>query len=226
MYYLWQEKWKWLILSMNEALSWLHESNLILSTNWIIFHDTHFAFWNISTLFFRNKNFKVVKEKFHCISPPLLPENNYWNCVNRKIYHKKVKEYISFKRKVCEISYTTKSNKIIKKQPPEVFCKKGVLSNFIEKRLQRKCFLVNIAKFLRTSILKNICERLLLIISSSSWKSISDKCLTYLLCFKRNIFKKGTLQNSQKKCAYYYLIMVLLWYRYNPNYSRIMAKIM
>ena len=34
--------------------------------------------------------------------------------------------------------------------------------NFIEKRLQHKCFSVNIAKFLRTSILNNMCERLLL----------------------------------------------------------------
>ena len=34
--------------------------------------------------------------------------------------------------------------------------------NFIKKRLQHKCFLVNIAKFLSTPILKNICERLLL----------------------------------------------------------------
>ena len=35
------------------------------------------------------------------------------------------------------------------------------LFNFI-KKLQHRCFTVNIAKFLRTSILKNICERLLL----------------------------------------------------------------
>ena len=34
--------------------------------------------------------------------------------------------------------------------------------NFIKKRLQHRCFPVNVAKFLRTSILKNICERLLL----------------------------------------------------------------
>ena len=33
---------------------------------------------------------------------------------------------------------------------------------FIKKRLQHRCFLVNIGKFLRTSILKNNCERLLL----------------------------------------------------------------
>ena len=61
------------------------------------------------------------------------------------------------------------------KQSPEVFYKKAALSNFaiftgkhlkacnfIKKRLQYKCFPVNIADFLRTSILKNICERLLL----------------------------------------------------------------
>ena len=33
--------------------------------------------------------------------------------------------------------------------------------NFIKKRPQYKCFPVNIAKFLRLAILKNICERLL-----------------------------------------------------------------
>ena len=38
--------------------------------------------------------------------------------------------------------------------------------NFI-KSLQRSCFTVNIPKFLRTSILKNICERLLL---NGIWK--------------------------------------------------------
>ena len=32
--------------------------------------------------------------------------------------------------------------------------------NFIKKRLQRRFFPVNIAKFLRTTVLKNICERL------------------------------------------------------------------
>ena len=71
------------------------------------------------------------------------------------------------------------------KQPPDVLYKKTVLKNFaiftgktpvleslfakvaelqtckfIEKRLRPRCFPVNITKFLRTSILKNICERL------------------------------------------------------------------
>ena len=35
-------------------------------------------------------------------------------------------------------------------------------ANFIEKRIQHRYFPVNIAKFLRTPILKNICERLFL----------------------------------------------------------------
>ena len=39
----------------------------------------------------------------------------------------------------------------------------GLLAcNFIKKRLQHRCFPVNVAKFLRTDILKNICERLFL----------------------------------------------------------------
>ena len=55
------------------------------------------------------------------------------------------------------------------KQPAEVFMKKAVLKNidilkrklqacnFIKKRLQHRYFPLNIANFLRTPILKNIC---------------------------------------------------------------------
>ena len=66
------------------------------------------------------------------------------------------------------------------KQPPEVFCRKGVLKNFaiftkknlcwslfgvfgvnfIKKGLQHRHFSVNITRLLRTPILKNISERL------------------------------------------------------------------
>ena len=43
--------------------------------------------------------------------------------------------------------------------------------NFLKKRLQRRCFPLNILKFLRTPILKNFCERLLLnIIWKRCWK--------------------------------------------------------
>ena len=38
----------------------------------------------------------------------------------------------------------------------------SLIKSFMKKRLQHRCFPVNIAKFLRTPILKNICERLFL----------------------------------------------------------------
>ena len=40
------------------------------------------------------------------------------------------------------------------------------MRNFIQKRLQHRCFPVNLAKILRTPVLKNICERLVL---DTSW---------------------------------------------------------
>ena len=58
---------------------------------------------------------------------------------------------------------------LLQTQPPDMFCKKGALYNlttFTGKhvclRLQHTPFPVNLAKFLRTPILKTICERLLL----------------------------------------------------------------
>ena len=42
------------------------------------------------------------------------------------------------------------------------------LCNFIKKKLQHRCFPVKFEKFLKTPILKNICERLLLIFMSRS----------------------------------------------------------
>ena len=70
---------------MNQTL-WSYEWNWIVWTNSIKFHDTHFASWNISTLFFRNKNFKVVKEKFHRISPPL-EHLNYGIIIENGLLH-------------------------------------------------------------------------------------------------------------------------------------------
>ena len=82
----------------------------------------------------------------------------------------------------------------VKKQPLEVFCKKGVLKiflkftgkrlpwsllqacNFIKKRLQHWCFPVKFAKFLRTSILKSTCKILLPFVSPQNTiaKSIGE----------------------------------------------------
>ena len=44
------------------------------------------------------------------------------------------------------------------------------ICNFIKKRLQCRCFPDNIAKFLRTPILKNFCEKLLL-----GWEGLGIK---------------------------------------------------
>ena len=60
-------------------------------------------------------------------------------------------------------NYNTATCNIIQKQPPEVFLK--ILDcKVIKKRLLNRCFPVKFEKFLRSPILKNICERLLLCI--------------------------------------------------------------
>ena len=51
---------------------------------------------------------------------------------------------------------------------------KNFTCNFIKKRLQHRCFLMKLAKFLRTAIFKKICERLLLQdITEQNYSSIS-----------------------------------------------------
>ena len=56
---------------------------------------------------------------------------------------------------------------LLQRKQPNVFCKKGFLNNFTiftgkHVWLEHTCFPVNIAKFWRAPILKNICKRLLL----------------------------------------------------------------
>ena len=46
----------------------------------------------------------------------------------------------------------------LQKQPEEVLYKKSKACSFIKQRLQHRCFPENIAKFLRTPILKNNCQ--------------------------------------------------------------------
>ena len=50
--------------------------------------------------------------------------------------------------------------------------------NFVKKKLQHKCFPVNIGKFLRTPTLKNICERLVL----SQWNQSIHSKQRLMLC--------------------------------------------
>ena len=90
------------------------------------------------------------------------------------------------------------------KQPPEVFRKKSILKhfviftrkhpcwslfsvfgvNFIKKRLQHRYFPMNITKFLRTPILKNIWERLHL--TKAILKNTSEQLLASALALLLN----------------------------------------
>ena len=70
--------------------------------------------------------------------------------------------------------------------------------NFLKKRLQHRCFPVNIAKFLRTLILMKICEQLLLqflllTVNISSWVLVSVLNSIGLLQRSSSIFKEFSL---------------------------------
>ena len=79
-----------------------------------------------------------------------------------------VLENVSSSHQWCsiKINCSWKFRRIHRKAPAleSVFNKVAGLKacNFIQKRLQHKCFPVNIAKVLKTPILKNICKQLLL----------------------------------------------------------------
>ena len=70
-----------------------------------------------------------------------------------------------------------------------------LVCNFMEKRLQHRCLLVYITKFLKTPIWKNIFKRLLLNLPKTSWTInffISEKFITltkiYFLKVASNIY--------------------------------------
>ena len=56
-------------------------------------------------------------------------------------------------------------------------------ATLLKKRLWHKCFPMNIAKILRTPILKNICERLLLVAAWRTTQKLSRRDLLILTCF-------------------------------------------
>ena len=81
--------------------------------------------------------------------------------------------------------------------------------NFIEKRLPHKCFPVKFAKFLRTSILKNICGRVLLKISTLQKKLFIDffhKIMTFIII---TINFEG-LKLLLSFCAVYFIFIFIL----------------
>ena len=103
--------------------------------------------------------------------------------LNFKIYKWKLKIEVVYSVVYSTVQVFLHSRS--QKMSPEVFCKKSVLNvfsnvllkcsftgkqlcqslflmKFLKNTLRHRCFPVNIAKFLRTPILKSICERLLL----------------------------------------------------------------
>ena len=65
--------------------------------------------------------------------------------------------------------------------------------NFIKKRLQHMCFPVNIAKFLRTPILRNICKQT---VASINFKINYNMIITrFLNICKRNLWRKMLRNN-------------------------------
>ena len=79
---------------------------------------------------------------------------------------------------------------------------------FIKKRLQHRCFAVNIAKFLRTPILKNVCKRLLLILNWWSRHQNRNQNLDRLftMCVKTVQFSLGDSFFSKTRYTAYALL--------------------
>ena len=108
----------------------------------------------------------------------------------------------------CRKSWRLSANSFVKKQPQEVFCKRGVLKNFVnftgkhfclslfliklqacnfvKKRLQHSSFPVHLDKFLKTSLLKSICERLFLFVVSLQAYNFHYRNLDKLQTFVKN----------------------------------------
>ena len=87
---------------------------------------------------------KTPKEFYHYLK---LLKNIF---IEQEVFYKKTitKNFKIFTEETCVVA------SFLIKNPGLQLC------NFIKTRLQHRCFPVNIAKFLKTPILKNICERL------------------------------------------------------------------
>ena len=84
--------------------------------------------------------------------------------------------------------------------------------NFIKKRPQRKCFLVKFAKFLRATVLKNICERLLLKMVQDLYLLLT--CIQHMIPFaQRRLYDCTVLIDLLSRTIY-----ILLRDRYNNNF--------
>ena len=84
----------------------------------------------------------------------------------------------------------------------------GVACSFIKKRFQHRCFLVKFGKFLRTPILRKICERLLLQAEIMLYKE-RVRCV-YILGDSRNYMPPILVSSSAKRIATQILVIAKL----------------
>ena len=116
-----------------------------------------------------------------------ISRSNHRRCSVKKCY----KKFRKFHRK------TSMLESLFNKVPCLQVC------NFIKKRLQHRCFPVKFAKFLRTPILKSICERLLCI-SYVLHKYVShvkknyQRTWTKFIIYLRGFHKMAILENPSK----------------------------
>ena len=121
-----------------------------------------------------------------------------YQCRKKKTRHSiAVGEHNKKKKGKWKIVAKLEYNVNVQKQPPEVFlkiCLKNLII-FIGKHVCWRCFPVNIAKFLRTIILENICKWLLLNVVSNN--NEEQHLLAKLdKIAKRKIFKNAPITES------------------------------
>ena len=94
------------------------------------------------------------------------------------------------------VGFAKPTLKDLQNQPSSVFYENLhalKIYKFIKKRLQHRCFPVNIAKFLRTPILKNICEQLLLDLDKAN-------SIFFWFCFEETRTTNHNLFLYQRDC--------------------------
>ena len=90
--------------------------------------------------------------------------------------------------------------------------------SFIKKRLEHRCFFANIEKFLRTPILKNICERLLLRFSLelfSIWTNNMGSEEDVFSKTKQNKNRSKTQLYENKTCLFM-MFFIILFFSFSP----------
>ena len=98
--------------------------------------------------------------------------------------------------------------------------------NFIEKRLQHRCFSVKFTKCLRAPIFNNICEQLLLKLSTNKknftlQKHSCQKYMKYINCFPELFFisKLKKIQLQSRKKFHSYILANKNFHRFFANFS-------